>query len=296
MERVRIIDQVQLRPETARKWLKYVAPLVADATSAQGSLTVDIDSVTVPMLDAEEMTASGTIHLSQTAVGAGPLAEQLLGSILEIRKVLKPESEEKTVRTSIEIKDQSVPFVVQDGRVYHKQLEFAHKELTVRTSGSVGFDQDLQMNAVIPIDDDWIDGNKYLAGLKGQSITLPITGTVSKPLIDKAMVNQLSQDLLRKTASAAAQSAVQEKLTPKINEYQQKFNQKLNGGFNKLQGKLQEGLNKNLNLDKLGIGGGDGGGLLPNLIPNQLVPGQQQGTSPKPDPQELLKGIGNLFN
>ena len=152
------------------------------------------------------------------------------------------------------------------------------------------------MNAVIPIDDDWIDGNKYLAGLKGQSITLPITGTVSKPLIDKAMVNQLSQDLLRKTASAAAQSAVQEKLTPKINEYQQKFNQKLNGGFNKLQGKLQEGLNKNLNLDKLGIGGGDGGGLLPNLLPNQLVPGQQQGTSPKPDPQELLKGIGNLFN
>ena len=151
MERVRIIDQVQLRPETARKWLKYVAPLVADATSAQGSLTVDIDSVTVPMLDAEEMTASGTIHLSQTAVGAGPLAEQLLGSILEIRKVLKPESEEKTVRTSIEIKDQSVPFVVQDGRVYHKQLEFAHKELTVRTSGSVGFDQDLQMLSLIHI-------------------------------------------------------------------------------------------------------------------------------------------------
>ena len=293
MERVRIIDQVQLRPETARKWLKYVAPLVADATSAQGSLTVDIDSVTVPLLDAEEMIASGTVHLSQTAVGAGPLAEQLLGSILEIRKVLKPEAQEKTVRTSIEIKDQSVPFIVQDGRVYHKQLEFSHKELTIRTSGSVGFDQVLQMNAVIPIDDDWIDGNKYLVGLKGQTITLPIGGTVTRPQVDKAMVNQLAQDLLRKTASAAAQSAVQEKLTPKINEYQQKINEKLNGGFNK----LQDGLNKNLNLDKLGIGGGEGGGgLLPNLIPGQLAPGQQQGTLPKPDPQELLKGIGNLFN
>ena len=290
IERTRVVDQVQLRPETARKWLKYVAPLVADATSAQGSLTVDIDSASVPLLDAEEMTASGTIHLSQTAVGAGPLAEQLLGSVLEIRKILKPESEEKTVRTSIEIKDQSVPFIVQDGRVYHKQLEFSHKELTIRTSGSVGFDQGLQLTAVIPIDDDWIDGNKYLAGLKGQSLSLPIGGTVSQPQIDKTMINQLSQDLVRKTASAAAQTAVQEKLTPKINEYQQKFNEKLNGGFNKLQGKLQDGINKNLNLEKLGIGGEGAGGLLPNL-----VPGQQQGTLPKADPKELLKGIGSLF-
>ena len=100
--------------------------------------------------------------------------------------------------------------------------------------------------------------------------------------------------MVRKTASAAAQTAVQEKLAPKINEYQQKFNDKLNGGFNKLQGKLQgklqDGINKNLNLEKLGIGGSGAGGLLPNL-----VPGQQQGTLPKTDPKELLKGIGSLF-
>ena len=294
IERTRVIDQVQLRPETARKWLKYVAPLVADATSAQGNLTVDINSATVPLLDAESMTASGTIHLSQTAVGAGPLAEQLLDSVLQVRKLLKPEANDKTVRTSIEIKDQSVEFLVQDGRVYHKQMEFSHKELTIRTSGSVGFDQGLQMNAVIPIDDDWIAGDKYLAGLKGQTLTLPITGTVSKPVIDKTMVAQLSKDLVSKAAASAAQTAVQEKLTPKINEYQQKINEKLGGGLNKLQGKLQDGINKNLNLDKLGLGGEGGGSLIPNL-PN-LVPNQQQNPLPKPDAKELLKGIGNLFN
>ena len=297
IERSRIIDQVQLRPETARKWLKYVAPLVADATSAQGSLTVDIDSATVPLLDAESVIASGTVHLSQTAVGAGPLAEQLLDSALQIRKLLKPAAEDKTVRTSIQIKDQSVPFIVQDGRVYHKQMEFSHKELTIRTSGSVGLDQTLQLNAVIPIDDDWIDGDKYLAGLKGQTLTLPITGTVSKPVIDQSMVAQLSKDLIGKAAQAAAQSAVEEKLTPKINEYQQKINEKLGGGFNKLQGKLQDGINKNLNLDKLGLGGEGGGSLIPNLpsLPN-LVPNQQQNPLQKTDPKELLKGIGNLFN
>ena len=294
IERTRVIDQVQLTPETARKWLKYVAPLVADATSAQGSLTVDINSATVPLLDPESMTASGTVHLSQSAVGAGPLAEQLLDSVLQVRKLLKPEAADKTVRTSIEIKDQSVQFVVQDGRVYHKDMEFSHKELTIRTNGSVGFDQRLQMTAVIPINDDWIAGDKYLAGLKGQVLTLPITGTVTKPEIDKTMVAQLSQDLVRKAATSAAQNAVAEKLTPKINEYQQKFNDKLGGGFNKLQGKLQDGINKNLNLEKLGIGGESGGSLLPSL-PN-LLPNQQQNPLQKSDPKELLKGIGNLFN
>ena len=294
IERTRVIDQVTLTAETARKWLKYVAPLVADATSAQGSLSVDINSATVPLLNAESMTANGTVHLSKSAVGAGPLAEQLLDSVLQLRKLLKPDSAEKTVRTSIEIKDQSVQFVVQDGRVYHKDMEFSHKELTIRTNGSVGFDQRLQMTAVIPINDDWIAGDKYLAGLKGQVLTLPVTGTVSKPVIDKTMVAQLSQDLIRKAATSAAQSAVTEKLTPKINEYQQKFNDKLGGGFNKLQDKLQDGINKNLNLDKLGIGGEGGGSLLPSL-PN-LLPNQQQNPLQKSDPKELLKGIGNLFN
>ena len=295
IERTRMIDQVQLTADTARQWLKYVAPLAADATSAQGTLTVDIDSAKIPLLSPEDMSAGGTVHLSQAAIGAGPMAEQLLASVLQLRKVLKPESEEKTVRTSIEIKDQSVPYLVQDGRVYHKQIDFSHKDLTIRTSGSVGFDQSLEMTATIPIADDWIDGNKYLAGLKGQTLSLPIGGTVSKPVIDQSMVAQLSQDMVRKSATAAAQNAVQEKLTPKITEYQQKFNEKLGGGLNKFQDKLQDGLSKNLNLEKLGIGGNGNsngaGGLLPNLVPG----GQQQGTIPKPDATELLKGIGGLF-
>ena len=286
LERTRIVDNVQLRPETARKWLKYVAPLAADATSAEGNLTVDIAAASVPLLAPEDMQVNGTVHLTQSAIGAGPLADQLLASVKQIRQLLKPEAADREVKTSIQLKDQAVPFLVQDGRVYHKQLDFSHKDISIRTSGSVGFDQTLQMTASIPIADDWIAGEKYLAGLQGQSLTIPIGGTVTRPQIDQSMVTKLSQDLVRQAAASAAQQAVQEKLTPKINQYQQKFNDKINGGLNKLQGKLQQGLNKNLGLEKLGIGSGQS---------RSPAAGAQQ-PSTKPDAKELLKGLGDLFN
>ena len=296
--RTRLVDNVQLRPETAREWLKYVAPLAAEATSAEGNLTIDVATASVPLLSPEDLQASGTVQLTQAAIGAGPLAEQLLDSVKQIRKLLKPEAEDRNVRTTLRLKDQSVPFLIQDERVYHKQVDFTHKDVSIRTSGSVGFDQTLQMTASIPIADDWIDGEKYLAGLKGQSITIPIGGTVAQPQIDKSVVAQLSQDLIKQAASSAAQQAVQEKLTPKINQYQQKFNDKINGGLNKLQGKLQEGLNKNLGLDKLGIGPSEnsGGGFqLQNLLPGQRPPTPNQPQA-KPDAKDLLKkGLGELF-
>ena len=297
LDRTRIVDNVQLRPDTARKWLKYVAPLAAEATSAEGNLTIDIDVATVPLLAPEDMQATGTVRLTQAAIGAGPLAEQLLDSVKQIRKLLKPEAEDRNVKTSLQLKDQAVPFLVQDGRVYHKQVDFSHKDVSIRTSGSVGFDQSLQMTAMIPIADDWIDGEKYLAGLKGQSITIPIGGTVTQPQIDKSMVAKLSQDLIKQAAASAAQQAVQEKLTPKINQYQQKFNDKINGGLNKLQGKFQESLNKNLGLDKLGIGAGnESGGGLQNLLPGQQPPASGQQPPTKTNPKDLLKkGLSDLF-
>lgn len=301
LDRTRIVNNVQLRADTARKWLKYVAPLAADATSAEGNLTVDVTAASVPLLAPEDMQATGTVQLTQAAIGAGPLAEQLLDSVKQIRRLLKPKAEEPTVRTSLQLKDQSVAFLIQDGRVYHKQVDFSHKDLSIRTSGSVGFDQTLQMTASIPIADDWIKDEKYLAGLKGQSLTIPIGGTVSKPQIDQSMVKKLSEDLIRQAASSAAQQAVQEKLTPKINQYQQKFNDKINGGLNKLQGKFQEGLNKNLGLDKFGIGGdkGTSGSLkLPNLLPRQRpqIPAGSQSDPAKTDAADLIKkGLSDLF-
>ena len=183
----RIIDNLTLSPETARQWLKFVAPLAADATSAQGRVTIDAQTVRVPVFDPASVAARGEIHLADVVIGAGPLADQLIGTITQVRAILKPgaAADERDLRTWLQMSEQTIPVAIENQRVFHENVSFTHKDTTVKTRGSVGFDQSLDLLAEIPIADDWIAGKSYLAGLKGQSISIPIGGTVSKPQLDK---------------------------------------------------------------------------------------------------------------
>lgn len=267
MEQTRIIDNVALKPETARQWLKYVAPLVADATSAEGNFTVDIGSAVVPVFDPMKMRIQGEVRLANVVIGAGPMAEQLLGTVKQLRSILKPQASDRDYNTWLQMSEQTVPIEVRDGRVFHENVRLAHRDLVIQTRGSVGFDQTLNLIAEIPIADDWIAGKSYLAGLRGKSISVPIGGTISKPVLDKRLIQQLSQDLLKQAAGNL-------------------LNNKINEERDKLFAKFGE---------KLG---------LPNGA-TQGQPGQSTGnpaTQPSLQQQlqdraqdELIKGIGNLF-
>ena len=301
MDQTRLINNVALQPETARQWLKFVAPLAADATSAQGNFTVDIGSAKVPVLDPMKMEARGAVRLSNVVVGAGPTAEKLLASVKQIRSFLKPEATDRDLNTWLRMDEQTVPILVREGRVFHEDLKFSHKDLVVQTSGSVGMDQTLNMVAKIPIHEDWINGKDYLAGLKGKSISIPVTGTVSKPILDKSSIQNLTQNLARDAANSAINKAVTEKLNPKLNQYRNELNGKVGNELNKLQTKLGEKLGDKLGgglLDKipqLQNGTGGAGGQAAGQT-NQLPAGQaiQQQLGNKLE-EELSKGFGKLF-
>jgi translocation and assembly module TamB len=283
MKQTRIVDQVALSPETARQWLKYVAPLVADATSAQGTITIDADQVTVPLTNPYNTEATAKVQLTNVVVGAGPLADQLLSTVTQLKSMLKPEAGNgRDLSTWLQMAEQTIPIQVKNQRVFHDQLTFRSRDLVVRTSGSVGFDQSLQMVAQIPIADDWIAGKQYLAGLKGQSVSIPIRGTVTSPKLDLQSIQNLSTQLVKQAAGNAINQAIGEKVSPQVDQFQNQFNQKVNEELNRFQNKLNQKI---------------GGALLP------------QGTSPAPtnnvsQPQsklgeqleaELKKGIGSLF-
>ena len=298
MDQTRLINNVALQPETARQWLKFVAPLAADATSAQGNFTVDVGSAKVPILDPLKMEARGAVRLSNVVIGAGPTAEKLLASVKQLRSILKPDSTDRDLNTWLRMDEQTVPILVREGRVFHEDLKFSHKDLVVQTSGSVGMDQSLNMVAKIPIHDDWIDGKDYLAGLKGKSISIPVTGTVSKPVLDRRSIQNLTQNLAKEAANSAINKAVTDKLNPKLNQYRDELNGKVGNELNKLQSKFSEKLGEKL-----------GGGLLQKIPQlqngaggqatgqtNQLPTGQavQEKLGNELEAQ-LQKGIGKLF-
>jgi hypothetical protein len=106
--------------------------------------------------------------------------------------------------TLLNIRDQQVPFRVIEGRVHHQNLEFQVNDITLRSQGSVGFDQTVQLTLQVPIQDAWIAKEPLLAGFKGQALQIPVGGTLARPQIDGRAIASLSQQLLQ----GAAQQAV----------------------------------------------------------------------------------------
>ena len=311
LDKKRIVDNIALTPETARTMLKYINPLAADATSAQGQFSIDSDGIRVPLMDPMQMEANAIITLHNVVVGAGPMAEQLIGSAKQLQTLLRPgKVNERDYNTWLKMSEQSVPVNVRNGRVYHDGIKFSHDDILVRTKGSVGLDQTLDMVAEIPIADDWLGGNEYLSGLQGQSISIPITGTVSKPVLDRSAIQNFSRQIAQKAASSAINKAVQEKLAPKLNEYQNQINDKIGGEVSKLQNKFQSQLQNKLQ-DQLGgqlqQNLGDAlkqqfGNSAQNRLGEVLKIPSASGAGPAaPAPrannveEQLIQGIGNLF-
>ena len=94
------------------------------------------------------------------------------------------------------------------------------------------------MVAEIPILDQWISGEPWLVGLKGQMISVPISGTVTQPRLDRRAVQQLSTQLAKKAAGAAFNKAVEDNLGIAPNQIQDTLNNKVQSEVNRAQQRL----------------------------------------------------------
>jgi hypothetical protein len=105
--------------------------------------------------------------------------------------------------TLVSIRDQQVNFQVANGRVYHDKMEFQVGDVVVRSQGSVGFDETIALNLEIPVQDAWVAKEPLLYSLKGQSIQIPVGGTLTKPQMDNRSIASLTGQLLQKGAGEA---------------------------------------------------------------------------------------------
>jgi len=309
----RILDSVQMTPETCASALKYINPLAAGATAAEGTFSIDSDGVQMPLYDPMKLRARATVTLQNVVVSAGPMAEQLIASAQQLQTIIRPDkvNSERDYNTWLRMSEQTIPVSVENGRVYHEGIKFSHDDIRIETSGSVGLDQTVNMVARIPIPDDWLTSSEYLDGLKGQAISIPITGTVSRPVLDQQAIRNFSGQLAKAAAGDAFNKVIGDKVAPKISQYQNQLNEKLGGEINKVQSKLQSQLQENLGnklQENLGgalqqqiqgrLGGFLGGGTqAPAAATGQGVPATPAASgSAQPNLEsELIKGIGNLF-
>lgn len=254
----KIADQVQLTPENCRGWLKYVAPIVADATASQGTFSLTSGGARIPLANVNASKGDAEIVIHQARVGPGPLGQQLIGIANQVKTIVKGVGASNVANQSaswIVLPEQRIPVQIERGQVVHRNVAFDVGGTKIITSGSVGLDQRINMVAEIPIADEWLGDNRYLAGLRGQKISIPIAGTLSKPQLDSRVLQSFAKQMLQQTA----QGAIENEINGLIQKEGQKFldgilgpqsNQNPNQNDNKPASGadlLNQGINRGLN-------------------------------------------------
>jgi hypothetical protein len=197
----RVIDKARLTPAACASALGYALPVLADVAQVEGELSMDLESARVPLTDPLRAELAGRLTIHAAQVGPGPLVREL--SVLL-----------KGPATLTLAKENVVPILVANGRVYHSGLELRFPELTVRTSGSVGLDGTLALVAEMPVPPKWLGTGKLSRAVAGQTVRLPIGGTIRKPTIDERALREASARFARD----AAENALRQELDGKMKQ------------------------------------------------------------------------------
>jgi hypothetical protein len=152
---------------------------------ALGTINLEMQYLSVPTDKKlqKDITFQGAFTFNEVKLQAGAM----LAPLLAVMKV-----DENEIRLS----DKPMTFVGKDERITCGPLEAIVNEHSLIMEGSIGFDQSLDYTAKIPITRKMVGGDvfKYL---EDTFITVPITGTVSKPTVSNKFIQKAIGDLIK---------------------------------------------------------------------------------------------------
>ena len=201
-----LVREVRVTPEVCAEMLKYIAPVVADATQTDGRFSIDLEGARVPLADPAAADVGGRLTVHGLQVRPGPLAAQYLAVGRQLEAFARHQAlptDSPSPSALVSIYDQNVEFRVLGKRVYHRGLQFTAGKVTIRTQGSVGFDESLAIMAEIPVDASWAGNDPTLATLRGQTLKIPVQGTLKNPKLDRRALEQIAGQLVESTARGA---------------------------------------------------------------------------------------------
>jgi hypothetical protein len=72
-----LMRQVEINPQMCSMLLKYIAPVLAEVTSAQGTFSIDLDGCRIPLSDPAKGEFAGRFVIHSIEIGPGPLVHEL---------------------------------------------------------------------------------------------------------------------------------------------------------------------------------------------------------------------------
>ncbi|WP_182867848.1 hypothetical protein [Stieleria mannarensis] len=227
------IKSLQITPSTAAGWLKYLAPLAANATSIDGAIAAEFDEAVLNVDDPYASVIRGRMDIQTMRLASGPLANQLIQGVEQIKSLARltgGQAEPASAKTLIEMPPQSVEFSFENGVATHQRMYFKIDRANLMTSGRVATDSSINLVAQVPLDARWLGSD--LKGLAGQTLTFPITGTLDRPKLDDTAVRAVMTEL----GSKAGAEVIQNRLDGLIQKQLGSGMEQLNSGLEKILG------------------------------------------------------------
>jgi hypothetical protein len=189
-----VLSEVPVTPELCRAALKYVHPFVVGVASVDGKISLATEGAAIPLGSPSEIEAAGRLTIHSVRIGPGALLNHLLPALLQ------PAPRSVPLLPDVE-------FWVKNGRVYHRGVGVMIGEVPVRTTGSVGFDDSIELVAQVPLA-LMPSRVKLTNAVRSQTLRIPVRGTLAAPVLD---LKEL-QRLLRDTAAGALRDELLDRL------------------------------------------------------------------------------------
>ncbi|MCA9132503.1 MAG: hypothetical protein KDA45_05095, partial [Planctomycetales bacterium] len=205
-----VLENVAITEQMCQDWLKYVTPLLAEATSVDGRLSLRLDQALLTPADPKKQTIAGQLVIHNATVGPGPLSNQVITLVKQVDAIRKKDFTQavSTQKIWLNMPQQTIDFQMSDGRVSHRNVNVKIGDAQLSTSGSVSVDGQLEMLTTMPIPDDWVEKSPLLSGMRGQALQFPVRGTLSQPQMDTELLRQFGRQTVQNAASGLLQQGL----------------------------------------------------------------------------------------
>ncbi len=210
-----VFENVEFTPEMSDTWLKYVSPILGQATSIEGKFSLSAAPARLGLSDPWPGELSGHLDIQSAQVSPGPLTRQIVDGVAGLQTMMGRRPAEANVLMQVE--EQRVPFAFKEGRISHRDFHVSMGDLVVSSAGSVGLDETLDVQVSVPIPDKWTEGKPLLAGLKGEVIPFPMGGTLDRPVLDGQALGEFGKRIGFKSAGGLLEQLIQKRLDKKAN-------------------------------------------------------------------------------
>ncbi len=202
-----VLENVAITPEMCQSWLKYVTPLIAEATSVEGRLSLKLDQASLNPSNPRNQTVVGQLLIHNAEVGPGPLSNQIINLVQQVNAIRKQDFTQavSTQKVWLKMPEQKIDFEMHNGQVVHRNVNFNVGDVTISSSGTVDIDGRMEMLAAMPIPDSWVQKSPLLVGMQGQSLKFPVHGTLTAPQLDTQSIRQFGRQQIQQAASGLLQ-------------------------------------------------------------------------------------------